>query len=46
MTQRNLTCEIEIGSQRTDLGLPKGGAMGEGWTRSLGLPGANDYIYS
>ena len=43
-----LTYEAEADSQtqRTDLWLPRGKGLGEGWTGNLGLTDANYYIYN
>ena len=39
-----LIYKTETDSQRTDLWLPRGRGMGEGWSGSLGLADANYYI--
>ena len=36
--------ETDSQTQRTDLRLPRGGGVGEGWIGSLGLAEANYYI--
>ena len=36
--------ETDSQTQRTDLWLPRGIGVGEGWTGSLGLANANYYI--
>ena len=36
--------ETESQTQRTDWWLPRGQGVGEGWTGSLGLADANQYI--
>ena len=36
--------EADSQTQRTDLGLPRGRGLGEGWSGRLGLAGVSYYI--
>ena len=45
-SERNCNAEADSQTWRTDLWLPRGRGVGEGWSRNLGLADANYYMWN